>query len=152
MLEKGTLYKRRVVTVFNVLEDIGGMEEAICLVLAPFVTSIAARSFNYDLVTKHMKVKKRSGKKTKIPTDPVDEKLANSIFDLAGITSIDSLGRGACAMICLPFSCHRKGHSKAIATLLKRGSEQYESATDVLSMVRMEHRIHLIESLFFNRG
>lgn len=43
--EKGKLYKRRVATVFNVLEDIGGMEEAICLVMAPFVVAVARRSF-----------------------------------------------------------------------------------------------------------
>lgn len=51
LTEKGTLYKRKVITIFNVLEDFGGMEEAICFVLAPIVMSVAARSFKYDLIT-----------------------------------------------------------------------------------------------------
>ena len=51
LTEKGMFYKRRVVTIFNVLEDIGGMEEAIALIMSPFVIAIARRSFRYDLVT-----------------------------------------------------------------------------------------------------
>lgn len=50
LIEKGTLYKRRVYTIFNLLENFGGIEEAIVLVFAPLAAGIAARSFNYNLV------------------------------------------------------------------------------------------------------
>lgn len=91
MIEKGELYKRRVYTIFNVLEDFGGIEESICLVCAPFVAKIAERSFNYDMVSKHMKIKRRNTKKYKMPAGVVDAQMAKNIFDLSSIHQIKSL-------------------------------------------------------------
>jgi len=49
------------------------MEEAIVFFFSPFVVGIAARAFKYDLVTQHMKVKRRAVKKPKMPKGPLTE-------------------------------------------------------------------------------
>lgn len=35
---------------------------------------------------------------------------------------------------------------------MNRGAEQYEKATDVLSLIRVQHRLKILESLFFDKG
>ena len=152
MIEKGTLYKRRVVTVFNVLEDFGGIEEAIVLAMAPFVATIAQRSFKYNLVAKHMKIKKRNKGRPQMPTESVNELGAKAIFKLAGINNIQKWFGSAFQMICCPSFCHMTRKSRNLNKILNRGHEQYEEATDVLAMIRMQHRLKLLESLVFNEG
>ena len=67
LTQEGSLIKRKVYTVFQMAENYGGMNGACNLVLAPLIAGIVARSFNYDLVTKHMKVKKRTSWNAKMP-------------------------------------------------------------------------------------
>lgn len=108
------------------------MEEAICLFFAPFVVGVAARAFKYDLVSQHMKVKRRSNKKPAMPKGPLTEIEAKKIFDLAGITSVDGGGYWKLSMICLPMWCHKVKTTKRLKIQLERGAEQYEEATDIL--------------------
>lgn len=123
LVEKGRLYKRRVVTVFNVLEDFGGIAEAIALVMAPLVVQMASRSFNYDLVSRHMKVKKRNKKQSDMPTDKIDEDVAKSIFRQAHIYSVDKLRRGYTAFLVCPKSCRLSQEKKIISKIMDRGLE-----------------------------
>lgn len=145
-MEKGKLYKRKVATIWNLFEDFGGMNEAICLTLAPFVLGIAERSFSYDLVSRHMKVKQRNNKKPTVPTEPINSDVAQSIMDMAAIKSVtELLSHNKCSMICLPKWCNMNGNHKKVHKLMKRGTEQYEQSTDVLNFIRMGHRLRIIE-------
>lgn len=50
-------------SILDLLADYGGMDAAICLFISPVLAGFVARSFDYDLVTKHMMVKQRTKKK-----------------------------------------------------------------------------------------
>lgn len=71
---------------------------------------------------------------------------------MAGITNVDRFKKSALAMIFFPVRCHTRGARKRLAVYLQRGANQYEKATDVLSLVRVQHRLRVLESLFFNKG
>ena len=60
----------------SLLSDLGGMEQAIGFVFAPMVAGVAIRAFNYDLVTRHMKVKKRTNVITKMPEQKITSELS----------------------------------------------------------------------------
>jgi len=40
-----------------------------------------------------------------MPTEPVDDKMAKSIFEMAGIKAIDGLGRISVGLVCCPKAC-----------------------------------------------
>ena len=69
---------------------------------------------------------------------------------MAGIKIIDRSGTKACDLIYMPRWCTRGRHKRTL-TLMKRGLEQYEKATDVLNMIRLNHRLKILESQFFNK-
>lgn len=66
--------KRKVYSLLDLLADLGGMSEALSLVIGPFVYSVASRSFYFDLVTRHMKVKKRASFEGLMPKDPISRR------------------------------------------------------------------------------
>lgn len=132
--------------MLSLLADLGGMEDALVFFLSPLVVSIAYRSFQYDLVTRHMKVKKRTQKLTKMPKEQINEKMAYQIFNLAGIHRIDKKKRNACFLIYCPFCCTRRVKFQKLTKLISRGTRQYGTATDILSMIRLNHRLKILES------
>ena len=56
----GSSYNRQVYTFFELLNDLGGMEGSIGLIFAPLVGNFVANSFNFNLASKHMKIKRRN--------------------------------------------------------------------------------------------
>ena len=39
-----------------------------------------------------------------------------------------------------------------MANMVERGFKQYEKSIDVLTLVRVQHRLKILESLFFDKG
>lgn len=65
--KKGALLKRYTYDILDALGDYGGMDAALSLIIAPILANVVAKSFDYDLVTKHMRVKKRTNWRARMP-------------------------------------------------------------------------------------
>jgi len=99
------------------------MEEAIALVMGPLVMAIASRSFNYDIVVRHMKVKKRNSKKIEMPKEPIDENMATNVFNMSHIYPVDKMRSFFASMMLCPKLFHVKSETKTISKMMSRGQE-----------------------------
>ena len=128
--------KRKTYSFLDFLADGGGMQAALIFVGLPILGSIPQRSFKYHLTARHMKVKKRVSAVTVMPKNAINDKKSHAIIHQASINKVDHKRRGCCLIIALPSCFLRNGTHGRLAKLVNRGSEQFEKATDVLTLIR----------------
>ena len=107
LAEQAIVQKREIYNLFYILGLFGGLETGTSLILGPIVYHFAKKTFNYELVTKHMRVKRRNKQKCVVPRRPVDYTLSHSICKLANLSDIDKHLRAKYFYIWLPNCCLR---------------------------------------------
>ena len=104
------------------LTHVGGLAVALFFCLMVMIGCLPNRSFNFDLVTKHMKVKRRATKVMHMSTVlPLDNTRIKMIFDNAGIDKISYLRKTFLTFVMTPSCCNRRFKNTRLNRVLKRG-------------------------------
>lgn len=104
------------------LTHVGGLSVALFFCLMVFIGFMPSRSFNFDLVTKHMKIKRRATKVMHMSTVlPLDNTRIKMIFDNSGIDKIAYLRKTFMTFVMCPSCCNRKFENTRLSRVLKRG-------------------------------